>query len=86
MPTVCVFRGIYIRLYYHDHSPPHFHALYQGMEAKTAIDTLDIIDGQLPARIVKLITDWARANKSALQENWQRAESRAPLLPISPLE
>jgi len=86
MPTVSVFRGIYIRLYYHDHSPPHFHALYQGMEAKIAIDTLDIIEGRLPPQILKLIADWAGLHRPELHENWQRALRRAPLVPIPPLE
>jgi len=28
MPTVCVFYGIYIRMYYDDHIPAHFHVYY----------------------------------------------------------
>jgi hypothetical protein len=86
MPTVSTFRGIYIRIYYHDHSPPHFHALYQGMEAKIAIDTLDVIDGQLPPRIVRLISGWAEVRRPELQDNWLRALRRAPLIPIPALE
>jgi len=30
MPAISVFFGITIRMYYADHSPPHFHAEYQG--------------------------------------------------------
>lgn len=33
MPTVSMFYGILIRMYYDDHNPPHFHAFYNGMEA-----------------------------------------------------
>ncbi|MGZ8533283.1 MAG: DUF4160 domain-containing protein [Candidatus Binatia bacterium] len=28
MPTICVFFGIIIRMFYRDHNPPHFHAEY----------------------------------------------------------
>lgn len=28
MPTICVFRGIKISLYWDDYTPPHFHASY----------------------------------------------------------
>ena len=28
MPELCRFFGIIIRMYYNDHAPPHFHAVY----------------------------------------------------------
>ena len=28
MPEICRFDGIVIRMYFDDHVPPHFHALY----------------------------------------------------------
>ena len=56
------------------------------MEAKIAIDTLDIIEGRLPPQILKLIADWAGLHRPELHENWQRALRRAPLVPIPPLE
>jgi hypothetical protein len=28
MPTISSFYGILIRMFYNDHEPPHFHALY----------------------------------------------------------
>ena len=35
MPTLSMFFGIVIRMYYapKEHNPPHIHALYQGEEA-----------------------------------------------------
>ena len=26
MPTVCIFYGIIIRMFFDEHAPPHFHA------------------------------------------------------------
>jgi hypothetical protein len=33
MPRICAFFGIVIRMFYNDHSPPHFHAEYGEHEA-----------------------------------------------------
>ena len=28
MPTICIFYGIIIRMFFDEHAPPHFHAQY----------------------------------------------------------
>ena len=33
MPTISLFYGIVIQMYWRDHGPPHFHALYGEHEA-----------------------------------------------------
>lgn len=33
MPTISMFYGIVIRMYYDDHNPPHFHAFFGEYEA-----------------------------------------------------
>ena len=38
MPTVSMFYGILIRMYYDDHNPPHFHAFYNEREALFTLD------------------------------------------------
>ena len=38
MPTISMFFGILIRMYYDEHNPPHFHALYQGSQATFDMD------------------------------------------------
>jgi hypothetical protein len=37
-------------MYYDDHPPPHFYAIYGEHEAKIGIETLKLIDGKLPRR------------------------------------
>jgi hypothetical protein len=49
MPTLSIFFGIVIRMYYDDHPPPHFHAIYGEHEAKIGIETLELIDGSCRA-------------------------------------
>jgi len=51
MPTISMFFGIVIRMYYapKEHNPPHIHAVYQGSEAVFAIS-----DGSLTAGVFLL--------------------------------
>ena len=44
MPELSRFYGIIIRMFYGDHAPPHFHAVYQGEQIKVNINTLEIIE------------------------------------------
>jgi hypothetical protein len=39
MPELCRFLGIVIAMYYRDHGPPHFHAIYGGFEVTVEIET-----------------------------------------------
>ena len=47
MPEISRFFGITIRMYFDDHAPPHFHAIYAGQEAQVGIDPIMVILGQL---------------------------------------
>ena len=73
MPEVSRFYGIVIQIYYGDHPPPRFHALYAGGVAKIAIETLQIIDGSLPRRALDLVFDWASAHQPELRAAFERA-------------
>ena len=57
MPEVSRFYGIVIQIYYGDHPPPHFHAIYAGNVAKIANETFQIIDGAPPGRAMGLVID-----------------------------
>ena len=37
-------------MYYDDHSPPHFHAEYNGNKALIEIDAARVMKGALPSR------------------------------------
>jgi len=43
MPTISVFYGIVIRMYFNDHAPPHFHARYGEFEATIKIEDLAVL-------------------------------------------
>ena len=86
MPRISQFFGIIISMYYHDHSPPHFHARYGEHEAKFGIDPISQLEGHLPTRATSLVLEWAALYQHALRENWQLLTERQPLNPIPPLD
>ena len=85
MPTISMFYGIQIRMYWKDHAPPHFHALYGEDEAKIDIRMLGLIEGSLPARALALVLEWAEQHRSDLMEDWQLCSSNQPVKKIAPL-
>ena len=86
MPRVSEFYGIAIYIYYQDHGPPHFHAIYGGFEAQVAIEGGDVLRGALPRRATGLVRKWARRYQKELELDWQRAAKRKELEGIPPLE
>jgi Domain of unknown function (DUF4160) len=71
MPTISWFYGIAIRMYVRDHPPPHFHAIYGEHEAFVAIDTGEVVEGELPRAAARLVKEWALARQVQLRENWR---------------
>ena len=80
MPTISVFFGIVVRMYYDDHPPPHFHAYYGDEAAVIDIATLQVREGKLPRRALALVLEWAAAQRDELLNDWQLAEMHQPLL------
>jgi len=85
MPELSRFYGIVIKMYFGDHGPPHFHAEYAEFEARVAIDSLAVLSGDLPARAMGLVVEWATLHRRELQVQWDRASALQPLEQIEPL-
>ena len=86
MPRISEFYGILIYMYYSDHGPPHFHAMYGRFEAVVAIDTALTVKGRLPKRASALVREWARLYRSELKENWKLACAHEQPHSIPPLD
>ena len=84
MPTISMFYGIIIRMYYEDHNPPHFHAFYGDYKAIFNFDG-EIIEGSIPNSKKKLIEAWSLIHKEELIANWQLAKNSEILYNINPL-
>jgi hypothetical protein len=78
MPTISMFYGILVRMFFHDiekHHTPHIHADYQGQ-----IGVYSIIDGallaeELPPNKHKLVVAWIEIHKEDLLADWELAVS-----------
>jgi len=85
MPTISRFYGIAIRIFFDDHSFPHFHARHTDGEAKVRIDSLEVISSSLGRRRLRLVLVWAEIHQGELEENWRRPRAHETLNAIDPL-
>ena len=86
MPEISRFFGIVIRMYWRDHAPPHFHAVYGSFGCAINLQTLEVLSGGLPRRAMALTLEWAVEHREALMEDWELCATRQPPKPIPPLE
>jgi hypothetical protein len=86
MPTICIFQGIKILMYYRDHAPPHFHAERAEEEAEVGIDPIVILEGELARPTRAKVFEWAAIHQAELRANWELARAGLSLLPIAPLD
>ena len=86
MPTISAFYGIIIQMFWADHAPPHFHALYSEFEALINIATLEIYEGKLPRRALALVLEWAAQHRAELMEDWELCAAKQTPRKIAPLE
>ena len=86
MPTISNFLGIAIQMFWREHAPPHFHAVYAEHEAIVDIRELRVTRGELPHRALALVLEWATLHRDALMENWDLCRELKSPKPIPPLE
>ena len=72
-------------MYYRDHAPPHFHALYGEYEVTIEI-TSGLVNGDFPKRALAHVQEWRALHKNELAETWVLARASKPLPKIDPLE
>lgn len=85
VPRLSEFYGIVIYLYFSDHNPPHFHAIYAEHEALIKIADGTVIGGDLPTTAARLVEQWRSLHTDELMENWTRAQVPEALSSIEPL-
>ena len=73
-------------MYFADHNPPHFHAIYAEHEALIRIDDGGTIRGDLPRTAARLVEQWRTLHRDELLANWLLAQEPAALSGIEPLQ
>jgi hypothetical protein len=86
MPELSRFYGIVIRMFYGDHPPPHFHAVYQDEQIQVDINTLEVIEGRMSRRALSLVLEWAALHRTELRRAWELASANQEPFKIAPLE
>ena len=88
MPTISMFYGIIIRLYFApgEHNPPHFHVYYNEYAAVVNINSCEVIEGELPNKQRKLALAWAELHKDELLTDWNLVMNGEQPFKIQPLQ
>lgn len=87
MPTLSMFFGIIIRMYYgpKEHNPPHIHAYYQDSTATFALSDGAVMQGELPRKQTKLVQAWIEIHREELLADWALCQNGEKPFPIEPL-
>ncbi|MDA8410764.1 MAG: DUF4160 domain-containing protein [Treponema sp.] len=89
MPTISMFYGILIALFFRDdvqHKVPHIHARYQGFKASLALDDGEVLAGELPPRQLRMVQVWIDLHKDELLADWDLAVAGEEPYKIAPLQ
>lgn len=89
MPTISMFYGILIRMFFRDiekHHVPHIHADYQGKVAVYLIPDGTLLAGDLPPNKHKLVVAWIEIHQEDLLADWDLAVTGKKPFPIKGLD
>jgi len=72
MPTISMFYGILIRMYFApgEHGPAHLHAYYGIDSAKFSIPEGELIAGSLSRKQIRLVQAWIELHQDELLADW----------------
>lgn len=74
MPEISRFYGIVIKMYFKpkEHEPSHIHALYGEYMGEFNIRTMEMIQGDLPAKAQEIVREWLEIYQGDLQKMWDQ--------------
>jgi len=88
MPSISMFYGIIIYLYFYDdkeHKTPHIHAEYQEDKVVISIPDGNVISGEIPKNKLRLVKAWIEIHKDEIMANWNLAVAGEEIYKIEPL-
>jgi hypothetical protein len=88
MPELSRFFGIRVSMYSEHgkrHHRPHLHAVYQRAKVVLAVDTIEVLAGQLPRRQQRLLEGWAELHQQELIDAWNMLQADINPPAIDPL-
>ena len=78
MPVIARFYGLTVKMYLlgKEHNPPHIHILYGEYNAVIDLQTLTLLEGDLPGKGLAMALEWATIHQSELLEMWSSQNFR----------
>ena len=88
MPTISMFYGIIIRMYCapKEHNPPHIHVFYQDDKAIFDIKKIELLEGKLSRKKLRLVLAWIELRQEELLANLELAQNGELPFNIDPLK
>ena len=88
MPTISMFYGIIIRMYFApgEHNPPHFHIYYNEFTASMDLRTFEFIEDSLPSKQKRLVLAWVELHHDELLADWNLVMNGEEPFKIQPLQ
>lgn len=78
------FLGISIAFCTDYNSPAHVHVHYHPYSAVVNVPNLAVIDGNLPPRVMALVTEWIVLNRNAITQSWEAVKTGQGYIPHIP--
>ena len=72
-------------MYWDDHNPPHYHAVYGEREAWIVLAGATVLHGSLPIRALRLVLTWHGLHQAELEAAWEKAKANQAPGNIDPL-
>lgn len=78
MPEISRFYGIIIKMFFKpkEHEPSHLHALYGEHVGIFDLQSLKMLEGDLPKKAQELVIEWMHQHQSELLEMWNSQNYR----------
>ncbi len=73
-------------MFFRDHNPPHFYAIYGEFELQVAISPIRVLSGNVPNRVQSMVLEWAALHQQELLEDWNRCQKGGDVFRIDPLD
>ena len=78
MPVITRFYGLTVKMYLlgKEHNPPHIHIPYGEYNAVIDLQTLKLMEGDLPGKGLSMAMEWTTLHRDELLEMWSTQNFR----------
>ena len=79
MPVISRFYGMIVKMFFlaSEHNPPHIHIVYGEYVGIIDIRTLEMLQGDLPNKALKIVQEWTQIHQMELLEMWETQDIKA---------